>query len=56
MTLRQIAWRGCYELLANRVRTPNWAFMNYGYARLSGDGPALELKPVDEADRLCIQR
>ena len=51
MSARRLAWRLCYELLAARVRTPDWAFMNYGFATPAG--PALE--PADEPDRLCIQ-
>ena len=52
--MRQLAWRALYEALAVRVRRPEWAFMNYGYAVPPGtDGPALD--PADEADRLCIQ-
>jgi len=51
---RQLAWRLCYELLAARVRRPEWGFMNYGYAP---DGPAagISLADRDEPDRLCIQ-
>src|SRR3954447_4715272 len=69
MGLRQLAWRACYELLAARVRRPEWAFMNYGYAPLgdgsdgapAADGPAGSpvdlpvLDPADEPDRFCIQ-
>lgn len=52
--MRQLAWRALYEVLAARVRRPEWAFMNYGYAPPPGvDGP--ELLPEDEPDRLCIQ-
>src|SRR3954465_7570364 len=60
MGLRQLAWRACYELLAARVRRPEWAFMNYGYAPVGrgpfegpATGPALD--PADEPDRFCIQ-
>ncbi len=52
--MRQLAWRALYEVLAVKVRKPEWAFMNYGYAAPPGtDGPALA--PADEPDRLCIQ-
>lgn len=51
MTARRLAWRLTYELLAARVRTPDWAFMNYGFATPAG--PVLD--PADEPDRLCIQ-
>ena len=48
-------WRACYEALAKRVSTPDWAFMNYGYAPASVDVGMLPLRPSDEPDRLCIQ-
>ncbi|HEY5821816.1 MAG TPA: class I SAM-dependent methyltransferase [Propionibacteriaceae bacterium] len=51
MSVRQQAWRACYQLLASQVRSPDWAFMNYGY--LSTDPVALDAR--DEPDRLCIQ-
>lgn len=51
MSMRQLGWRICYHLLAWRVRTPDWAFMNYGY--LSPDPVTLDAR--DEADRWCIQ-
>ena len=54
MDARRLAWRLCYELLAARVRRPEWGFMNYGYAPPPGAHP-LELEPGDEPDRLCIQ-
>jgi SAM-dependent methyltransferase len=54
MSMRQLAWRAVYEVLAARVQRPEWAFMNYGYAPPpGGEGPAL--LPEDESDRLCIQ-
>jgi len=55
MGLRQLAWRACYELLAARVRSPDWAFMNYGYAPVAPGGEPLALDPSDEPDRFCIQ-
>ena len=54
MHARQFAWRVCYGLLASRVPSPDWAFMNYGFAPLE-PGPALHLEASDEPDRLCIQ-
>jgi SAM-dependent methyltransferase len=54
MRARQFAWRLCYQLLASRVPTPDWAFMNYGFAPLE-PAPALPLEARDEPDRLCIQ-
>ncbi|MDD9207991.1 class I SAM-dependent methyltransferase [Georgenia sp. 10Sc9-8] len=53
MSGRRAAWRAVYELLGARVREPEWAFMNYGYA--PAGGPVLKLAPGDEPDRLCIQ-
>lgn len=54
--MRQLGWRTLYEVLAARVRRPEWAFMNYGYAPLDDDGrEPLVLEPADEPDRMCIQ-
>lgn len=56
-----MGWRLVYEALALRVRRPQWAFMNYGYAPAAPGGNAeavvarLELDEVDEPDRLSIQ-
>ena len=36
MTVRRFVWRACYGALAKRVPTPDWAFMNYGYAARGG--------------------
>ncbi len=55
MPVRRMVWRTCYELLAKRVPTPSWAFMNYGYAPTVGDLDAPPWTPTDEPDRLCIQ-
>ena len=57
-TARTWMWRAVYELLGARVRTRDWAFMNYGYAPAGpsdGAGAGLRLDPGDEPDRLCIQ-
>lgn len=48
-------WRAVYELLGARVRRPEWAFMNYGYAPAPGEPLTVDLDPADEPDRLCIQ-
>lgn len=53
MGVRQLAWRGLYELLGAGVRRPEWASMNYGYAP-APDAPHLPLQPSDEPDRMCI--
>jgi SAM-dependent methyltransferase len=55
MSMRQLGWRALYELLAARVRRPEWAFMNYGYAPLDDGRDTLVLDPADEPDRMCIQ-
>jgi SAM-dependent methyltransferase len=55
MRLRPLAWRATYELLGARVRRPEWAFMNYGYAPVDPTGPPLVLDAADEVDRYCIQ-
>jgi ubiquinone/menaquinone biosynthesis C-methylase UbiE len=52
--LRRIIWRLFYEFLARRLPTPDWQFMNYGYAALDGE-PALPLRPGDESNRYSIQ-
>lgn len=49
---RALVWRTVYELLAARVRQPEWGFMNYGFAPSGGTAT---LDPADEPDRLCIQ-
>lgn len=53
--VRQLAWRGCYEVMAGRLPQPEWAFMNYGYAAEPAERGALRLGPGDEPDRFCIQ-
>lgn len=59
MTVRKVVWRLVYGLLARRVRAPEWAFMNYGFAPLDFDGDKSSALPAllagDEPDRLCIQ-
>ncbi|HEX6760458.1 MAG TPA: class I SAM-dependent methyltransferase [Propionibacteriaceae bacterium] len=55
MAVRRWVWRACYEALAKRVPTPDWAFMNYGYAPATVDASTPPLQSSDERDRLCIQ-
>jgi SAM-dependent methyltransferase len=55
MAVRRFVWRACYEALAKRVSTPDWAFMNYGYAPATVDVDPPPLSSSDEPDRLCIQ-
>jgi ubiquinone/menaquinone biosynthesis C-methylase UbiE len=52
--MRQVVWRAIYEVLAARVRRPEWSFMNYGYASRAPDDALLVLERRDEADRSCI--
>jgi SAM-dependent methyltransferase len=55
MAVRRFVWRACYETLAKRVPTRDWAFMNYGYAPATVNASTPPLKSSDERDRLCIQ-
>ena len=55
MAVRRFVWRACYGALAKRVSTPDWAFMNYGYAPATVDVDVPPLRSSDERDRLCIQ-
>jgi hypothetical protein len=55
MAVRRLVWRACYGALAKRVPTPDWAFMNYGYAPATVDVTTPPLRSSDERDRLCIQ-
>jgi SAM-dependent methyltransferase len=55
MAVRRFVWQACYEALAKRVPTPDWAFMNYGYAAAPADLGMPPLRSCDERDRLCIQ-
>lgn len=55
MAMRRRLWRTSYQLLARRVPTPDWEFMNYGYASTAADVDLQPLKPSDESNRFCIQ-
>jgi ubiquinone/menaquinone biosynthesis C-methylase UbiE len=55
MAVRRFVWRACYQALAKRVSTPQWKFMNYGYAPTTADVDIAPLSSSDERDRLCIQ-
>jgi SAM-dependent methyltransferase len=55
MAVQRFVWQACYEALAKRVSTPDWAFMNYGYAAAPADVGMPPLRSCDERDRLCIQ-
>lgn len=54
MSVRRLLWRTSYQLLAKRVPTPDWAFMNYGYVPTVADGSP-PMAPSDEPNRFCIQ-
>lgn len=53
--LRRMLWRWWYSKLARKIESPEWTFMNYGYAPADSSPTGLRLQPADEADRLCIQ-
>src|SRR5215218_3247000 len=55
MAVRRFVWRTCYEALAKRVSTSDWAFMNYGFAPTAVDVDPPPLRSSHERDRLCIQ-
>lgn len=55
MALRRLLWRSCYDLLAKRVTTPGWGFMNYGYAPTLDADDRLSPPPIEDPDQLCIQ-
>ena len=46
-----------YRYLGHRFRSPDWTFMNWGYAELDGDGhtPGLALPDAEAPDRFEIQ-
>lgn len=53
--LKRWLWRLCYEALAARYQTPQWAFMNFGYAETDPSLPQIVLSESDESNRCCIQ-
>ena len=53
--MRRQLWRTSYQLLAKRVPTPDWEFMNYGYASTGADVDFPPLEPSEEPNRFCIQ-
>ena len=55
MGVRRFVWRTCYEALAKRVPTADWAFMNYGFSSATLAACTTPLRASDERDRLCIQ-
>ena len=50
--IRKLGWRCFYGFLASRFGTPDWSFMNYGYA---GGRDDTELRPEDEVNRCFIR-
>ena len=52
-SLRRKIWHWWYQIIAKKYQLPNWKFMNYGYAELSGQ--KLDLKGASEEDRYFIQ-
>jgi SAM-dependent methyltransferase len=55
VSTRRTIWWLCYDQLVRRVPSPDWAFMNYGYAPLEPTVSGPQLEVGDERDRLCIQ-
>ncbi|MEO8961057.1 MAG: methyltransferase domain-containing protein [Ginsengibacter sp.] len=53
-SFRRIIWKPLYEILAKKIKIPNWQFMNYGYVPSSAEGP-LKLCPEDEINRYSLQ-
>ena len=53
--LKRRLWKLCYEALAARYRSGQWAFMNFGYAETDPDIPEISLSESDEPNRCCIQ-
>ena len=52
--LRRLLARRIYEFFANRYRTREWTFMNYGYVPLDPAHGAPRLDEADEPDRSSI--
>lgn len=59
--VRKWVWKSIYNFLAWRFKTPEWIFMNYGYAELADDEAnklgwsAVQLAEHDEPNRYFIQ-
>ena len=53
--LKRRLWKFCYEALAARYRTPQWSFMNFGYAETDPSVPEIRLSESDQPNRYCIQ-
>ncbi len=53
-SFRRIIWKPLYEILAKKIKTPEWQFMNYGYVPSSAEG-RLDLYPEDEINRYSLQ-
>jgi ubiquinone/menaquinone biosynthesis C-methylase UbiE len=51
---RRIIWKPLYEILAKRIKIPDWQFMNYGYVPSPAEVP-LALRPEDEINRYPLQ-
>ncbi len=54
-SLKRNLSRGWYQYLARRFDSPEWVFMNYGFAPIEPRARPLHLEPQDEQDRYCIQ-
>ncbi len=54
--VQRLVWAGVYRFLGRRFRSPEWTFMNWGYAALGDDaGHSRDLPADDEPDRYEIQ-
>ena len=53
-SFRRIIWKPLYEILAKKIKTPEWQFMNYGYVPSSPE-KALQLHADDEINRYPLQ-
>jgi hypothetical protein len=53
-SFRRMIWKPLYEILAKKIKIPDWQFMNYGYVPSSSER-TLELHPEDEINRYPLQ-
>jgi len=54
-TIKRKLWVTWYNYLVKMDKDAELLFMNYGYADLNGDAPALSFNSSDEKYRYCIQ-
>lgn len=51
---KRLVWKPVYEMLAKKITTPEWQFMNYGY-RPDPGANELHLRTEDEPNRYPLQ-